>query len=47
LPFAPIPYRPDMAAANASARAQRSAILASPLHELTGFYLEVDCLAPS
>jgi hypothetical protein len=34
-----------MAAANASPRAQRSAILASPLHELTGFCLEVDCLA--
>jgi hypothetical protein len=36
---------PLMAAANASPRAQRSAILASPLHELTGFCLEVDCLA--
>jgi len=35
-----------MAAANASARAQRSAILASPLHELTGFYLAVDRLSP-
>jgi len=35
-----------MAAANASARGQRTAILASPLHELTGFYLAVDCLAP-
>jgi hypothetical protein len=35
-----------MAAANASARGQRVAILASPLHELTGFYLAVDCLAP-
>ena len=34
-----------LAAANASPRAQRSAILASPLHELTGFCLEVDCLA--
>ena len=34
-----------MAAANASARGQRSAILASPLHELIGFYLAVDCLA--
>jgi hypothetical protein len=33
-----------MAAANASARGQRAAILASPLHELTGFYLVVDCL---
>jgi hypothetical protein len=32
-------------AANASARGQRAAILASPLHELTGFYLAVDCLA--
>jgi hypothetical protein len=35
-----------MAAANASARGQRSAILASPLSELTGFYLAVDCLSP-
>jgi hypothetical protein len=35
-----------MAAANASPRGQRSAILASPLHELTGFCLAVDCLAP-
>jgi hypothetical protein len=35
-----------MAAANASARGQRAAIIASPLHELTGFYLAVDCLAP-
>ena len=35
-----------MAAANASARGQRAVILASPLHELTGFYLAVDCLAP-
>jgi hypothetical protein len=34
-----------MAAANASARAHRSAILASPLHELMGFCLELDCLA--
>ena len=34
-----------MAAANASARGQRVAILARPLHELTGFYLAVDCLA--
>jgi hypothetical protein len=25
---------------------QRVAILASPLHELTGFYLAVDCLTP-
>ena len=41
-----IPYGPDMAAANASARGQRATILASPLHELTGFYLAVDCLAP-
>ena len=32
-----------MAAANASARGQRSAILASPLRELTGFVLAVDC----
>jgi hypothetical protein len=36
-----------MAAANASARGQRAAILASPLHELTGFCLAVDCLAPN
>jgi hypothetical protein len=35
-----------MAAANASARGQRVAILASPLHELTASYLAVDCLAP-
>ena len=34
-----------MAAANASARGQRAAILASLLHELTGFYHAVDCLA--
>ena len=32
-------------AASASARGQRAAILASPLHELTGFCLAVDCLA--
>jgi hypothetical protein len=37
-------YVPAMAAANASARGQRAAILASPLHELTGFYLTADCL---
>jgi hypothetical protein len=36
-----------MAAANASAGGQRAAILASPLHELTGFYLAVDCLTPN
>jgi hypothetical protein len=36
---------PPMAAANASPRAQRSAILASPLHGLTGFCLKVDCVA--
>jgi hypothetical protein len=36
----------SMAAANASARGQRAAILASPLHELTGFYLAVNCLTP-
>ena len=35
-----------MAAANASARGQRAAILASPLSELTGFSLTVDCLRP-
>ena len=39
-------YAPNMAAANALARGQRVAILASPLHELTGFYLAVDCLTP-
>src|ERR1700756_5446145 len=33
-----------MAAANASARAHRYAILDSPLHELMGFCLELDCL---
>lgn len=35
-----------MAAANASARGQRVAILASPLGELTGFSLVVDCGRP-
>jgi len=35
-----------MAAANASARGQRRAILASPLGELTGFVLTVDCRGP-
>jgi hypothetical protein len=40
------PYRPVMAAANASARGQRAAIPATPLHELTGFCLVVDCLPP-
>jgi hypothetical protein len=35
-----------MAAANASARGQRTAILSSPLRELTGFCLAVDCLTP-
>ncbi len=35
-----------MAAANASARGQRVAILASPLSDLTGFCLAVDCLMP-
>jgi hypothetical protein len=44
--FKPIPYRPSMGAANASARGQRAAIVASSLHELTGFCLAVDCLAP-
>ena len=39
-------YVLNMAAANASARGQRVAILASPLHELTGLYLAVDCRAP-
>jgi hypothetical protein len=40
------PLRSPMAAANASARGQRAAILASPLSELSGFCLVVDCLAP-
>ncbi len=35
-----------MAAANASPRGQRSAILATPLADLTGFNLAVDCLTP-
>ena len=35
-----------MAAANASARGQRAAIFASPLSELSGFCLVVDCLTP-
>ena len=35
-----------MAAANASARGQRTAILSSPLRESTGFCLAVDCLTP-
>ena len=35
-----------MAAANASARGQRTAILGSPLHQLTGFCPAVDCLTP-
>jgi hypothetical protein len=44
---ADVPFMfPTMAAANASARGQRAAILASPLHELTGFYLAVDCRTP-
>jgi hypothetical protein len=34
-----------MPAANASARGQRVAILSSPLSELSGFCLTVDCLA--
>jgi hypothetical protein len=34
------------ASTNASARGQRAAILASPLSELTGFCLAVDCLTP-
>jgi hypothetical protein len=33
-----------MAAANASARGQRTAILSSPLQQLTGFCLALDCL---
>jgi hypothetical protein len=35
-----------MAAANASPRAQRSALLRSSLAELTGFCLAVNCLSP-
>jgi hypothetical protein len=35
-----------MAAANASARGQRTMIIANSLLGLTGFYLAVDCLAP-
>ena len=35
-----------MAAANASPRGQRVAILNSKLGDLTGFCLEVDCLRP-
>jgi hypothetical protein len=34
-----------MAAADASVRGQRDTILASPLRELTGFVLTVDCRA--
>jgi hypothetical protein len=39
-------YVLSMAAANASVRNQRSALLAGPLKDLTGFYLAVDCLTP-
>jgi hypothetical protein len=35
-----------MAAANASARGQRAAILSSPLHEFSSFLLAVDCFGP-
>jgi hypothetical protein len=35
-----------MAAANASARGQRAAILTTPLRDLTGFDLAVDCGTP-
>jgi hypothetical protein len=35
-----------MAAANVPARGQRTGILGSPLKELTGYYLAVDCLSP-
>ena len=34
-------------AAESEARGQRVAILASPLHQLTGFYLSVDCRTTS
>src|SRR5689334_12648155 len=37
------PLCSSMAAANASARGQRVAILGSQLHELTGFLIAVDC----
>jgi hypothetical protein len=37
---------PLMAAANASARGQRTAIMSGPLREFTGFCLAVDCLTP-
>jgi hypothetical protein len=36
-----------MAAADASARGQRVAILATQLHQLTGFYLRIDCRSMS
>jgi hypothetical protein len=39
-------YLFPMASANASRREQRIAILASPLSELVGFNLTVDCLTP-
>jgi hypothetical protein len=39
-------YTFSVAAANASPRGQRSAIMASALRDLTGFCLVVDCLAP-
>jgi hypothetical protein len=39
-------YVPRMAAANASPSGQRTAIFESPLHELTGFNLMVDCMVP-
>jgi hypothetical protein len=39
-------YVLSMPAANASTRGQRIAILASPLTELTGFALTVDCRGP-
>jgi hypothetical protein len=39
-------YLFQMAAANASARGQRVAILSSQLSQLTGFCLSVDCLTP-
>lgn len=39
-------YVLPMGADNASVRGQPAAILASPLRELTGFCLAVDCLTP-
>jgi hypothetical protein len=40
-------FWPNMAAANASPRGQRTAIRARKLGDLTGFCLVVDCLGPA